>query len=247
MHPILLKLGPITIYSYGVMVAIGFSLAAFLVYRRAPKFGMDRDKMIDYLILLLISGVVGARILYVFLNFGYYKANPMEILNLSGGGLVWYGGFVAALLASVWFLKKKNLAFWPALDLMAPYIALGQAFGRIGCYLNGCCYGIITPTHSIFGERYPAQIYSAILLAVMFIVLIKWQERRRFESEIFLGYCALYSCKRFLIEFTRGDNPKIFMGLTMSQMISAIVLVIVLIVFKIKADEWRKKTSPGSK
>jgi phosphatidylglycerol:prolipoprotein diacylglycerol transferase len=247
MHPILLKLGPFTIYSYGVMVAAGFSLAAFLIYRRAPKFDMDRDKMVDYLILILISGVVGARILYVLLNFGYYRANPIEILNLSGGGLVWYGGFISALLASVWFLKIKNIDFWLVADLIAPYIALGQAFGRIGCYLNGCCYGILAPCNFIFGERQPTQIYSAILLVIIFIVLVKWQEGRRFKGEIFLGYCALYSCKRFFIEFLRGDNPKIFSGLTMSQLISAVVFLAVLIVFKLKADEWRKKISPGSK
>ncbi|MCX5677681.1 MAG: prolipoprotein diacylglyceryl transferase [Candidatus Omnitrophica bacterium] len=247
MHPILLKLGPLTIYSYGVMVAVGFSLAAFLVYRRAPKFGMDRDKMIDYLILLLISGVVGARALYVLLNLGYYMADPMEILNLSGGGLVWYGGFIAALLASIWFLKIKKLDFWPVADLIAPYIALGQAFGRVGCYLNGCCYGIIAPCNFIFGERQPTQIYSSILLLIIFIVLVRWQDRRRFKGEIFLDYCALYSCKRFFIEFLRGDNPRIFSGLTMSQLISAAVFLTVLIVFKVKADEWEKKRLSGSK
>lgn len=247
MHPILLKLGPLTIYSYGVMVAAGFSLAALLIYARAPKFGMDRDRMIDYLILILISGIVGARALYVLLNFGYYKANLIEILNLSGGGLVWYGGFAAALLASAWFLKIKKLDFWAVSDLVAPYIALGQAFGRVGCYLNGCCYGIMAPGHSIFGERYPAQIYSAVLLFAIFIALVKWQDRRRFNGEVFLGYCALYSCKRFFIEFIRGDNPKIFLGLTMSQLISAAAFLVVLVIFKIKADEWRKKASPGSK
>ncbi len=247
MHPILLKSGPITVYSYGFMVAVGFSLAAFLVYRRAPKFDMDRDKMMDYLILILISGVAGARILYILLNFGYYKANPAEILNLSGGGLVWYGGFAAAFLASIWFLKRRDLDFWSVSELIAPYVALAQAFGRVGCYLNGCCYGIIAPDHFLFGERHPTQIYSAVLLFIIFIVLVKWQDRRRFKGEIFLGYCALYSCKRFFIEFLRADNPKIFLELTMSQLISAAVFLAALIIFKAKADEWGKKASLGSK
>jgi len=247
MHPILLKLGPITIYSYGVMVAAGFSLAAFLVYRRAPKFDMDRDRMIDCLILILISGVAGARVLYVLLNFEYYRANLTEILNLSGGGLVWYGGFAAAFFTSIWFSKRRDLNFWSVSDLIAPYIALGQAFGRVGCYLNGCCYGIIAPDYFLSGERHPTQIYSAILLLIIFIVLVKWQNKRRFKGEIFLGYCALYSCKRFFIEFLRADNPKIFLKLTMSQLISAAVFLTALIIFKIKADEWGKKASSGSK
>ena len=229
------------------MVAAGFGVVAFLVHRRAPKFGVDRNAMIDYLILALASGVAGARILYVLLNFGYYKAYPMEVLNLSKGGLVWYGGFAAAVLVSIWWTKRKGLDFWSVADLLAPYIALGQAFGRIGCYLNGCCYGIPAPDNFIFGDRHPAQIYSSIVLLVIFAALIKWQDVRRFKGEIFMGYCMLYSCKRFFMEFLRGDNPRIFHGLTISQLISAAVLLAALFIFKIKADEWRKKVSAGSK
>lgn len=247
MHPILLKLGPFNIYSYGVMVAIGFSLAVVLAYNRAPKFGMDRDKIVDYIILLLASGVVGARILYVLLNFRQYVANPMEILNLSRGGLVWYGGFGAGLLASIWFAKRNKLDFWSISDLMIPYIALGQAFGRMGCCLNGCCYGIMAPHNFLFGERHPTQVYSAVLLVIIFFILIRWQDKRRFNGEIFLGYCVLYSCKRFLVEFLRGDNPRIFFGLTMSQLISVAALLTALCIFKTKADEWKRKSFSGSK
>ncbi len=244
MHPILIKFGPITIYSYGFMVALGFSVSALLLYNRAPKFNMNRNLMIDYLIAILVAGIIGARILYVLLNLSYYHANPVEILNLAKGGLVWYGGFGAALLATIWFTKVKKMDFWLAADLMSPYLALGQAFGRIGCYLNGCCYGIEAPQNFIFGERHPTQIYSAILLIIIAIVLIKWQDRRRFAGEVFLGYCMLYSCKRFLIEFIRGDNPKIFIGLTISQLISIAALFTALIIFKIRIDKW-KNTSAG--
>ncbi len=247
MHPILLKLGPLSIYSYGVMVAVGFSIVALLVYRRAPKFGVNGDMMIDYLVLALVSGVIGARMLYVLLNFGYYKAFPIEVLNLSKGGLVWYGGFAAAILALTWFTKRRGLDLWSIADLLAPYIALGQAFGRIGCYLNGCCYGIPAPDNFIFGRTHPTQIYSSILLFIIFAVLLKWQSARRFKGEIFMGYCMLYSCKRFFIEFMRADNPRIFMGLTISQLVSVAVLLAALYIFKIKADEWRKKVSAGSK
>lgn len=247
MHPILIKLGPLNIYSYGVMVAVGFSVAAFLIYRRAPKFGLDRDKMIDCLVLILVSGIAGARVLYIALNLGYYIANPLEILSLSKGGLVWYGGLIAALLASVWFTRKKGLDFWPAADFISPYMALGQAFGRIGCYLNGCCYGI-TAGHLFFGSaRHPTQIYSAILLFVIFAVMIRWQGRRRFNGEIFLGYIILYSYERFFIEFLRGDNPKIFLELTISQLISAAAFLTALGIFKIRADKWEKRARSGSK
>ncbi|MBN2452782.1 MAG: prolipoprotein diacylglyceryl transferase [Candidatus Omnitrophica bacterium] len=247
MHPILLKIGPFTLYSYGLMVAVGFAFAAAIIYIRAPKFGIDRNTMIDYIILLLVAGILGARLLYVLLNFRYYVTNPVEILNLSGGGLIWYGGFIIALAASAWFARSRKVEFWNASDLVAPCIALGQAFGRIGCYLNGCCYGAPAPNWFPFGDRYPTQIFSSITLFVIFIILLLWQERRRFQGEIFLGYCLLYSFKRFLIEFLRGDNPKIFSGLTMSQLISIAVFITALFIFMIRFNQWKRKKSSGSK
>ncbi|MDP3804358.1 MAG: prolipoprotein diacylglyceryl transferase, partial [Candidatus Omnitrophota bacterium] len=141
MHPILLKLGPFTVYSYGVMVAIGFGIFTFLVYRRAAKFNIDQDKIIDLTILILVWGIIGARLLYVASNLSFYLANPVDIVNLSKGGLVWYGGFLAALFAGMVYLKNNRLNFWEITDLIAPYIALAQGFGRIGCFFNGCCYG----------------------------------------------------------------------------------------------------------
>ena len=247
MFPVLFKIGPFSIYSYGVMVAVGFCVVTFLVYRRASIFSVDRDRMVDYLILILISGIIGARALYVMLNFEYYLNHPLEIFYLSRGGLVWYGGFTAAVIASIWFVKKKGMKLSSVADLMAPYLALGQAFGRIGCYLNGCCFGIAAPGGFIFGERHPTQIYSAILLLIIFAVLLRLQERRRFPGEIFLAYCVLYSLKRFIVEFLRGDNPRIFLSMTISQIISIVIFFAALYLFKIKADKWKRKASPGSK
>ncbi len=241
MHPILFKIGSLNIYSYGLMVAMGFGISAMMIYARAPKFGFKRDTILDYFIIMLISGVAGARLLYVSLNIRYYLLNPLEIANLSKGGLIWYGGFIAAILASLWFVKARSLEFWAVADFIAPYIALGQAFGRIGCFLNGCCYGIVAPYNFPLGQRHPTQIYSAILLFIIFAALVLWQNKRRFNGEIFLGYCLLYSCKRFAIEFLRGDNPRIFFGMTMSQAISLAVFLIALYVFKARLDLWKLK------
>jgi len=251
MHPILFKVGPFTIYSYGMMVAIGFAIAVFLICKRAPKFHIDKNKIIDLCIIMLVAGVVGARLLYVLLNLHYYLTEPIEILKLSKGGLVWYGGFSAALLALILYIWKNGLNFWVVTDLVAPYVALAQAFGRIGCLLNGCCYGKEAASYSMFAvsrcgdpvPRYPVQIYSAIALFLIFLILRTWQDRRQFDGEIFLGYCSLYAYKRFLMEFLRADNPKILFGLTLSQIISAIVLVAAVIVFIYKAVEWKKSRS----
>ena len=232
MHPILLKLGPVTVYSYGAFVALGFAAAAFLIYRRAAHFGIDKDNAMDLVILMLVSGVVGARLFYVLLNMAYYRANPYEIINLSRGGLVWYGSFFAAIGSAVIYIKRRKIGFLNAMDLIVPYIALAQAFGRAGCFFNGCCYGL---------DGIPIQLYSSFLLVVIFVLLVYWQDRRRFKGEIALGYCMLYPLKRFGVEFFRGDNLRIFSGLTISQVISLFVFIIAALIFIKKVYEWKER------
>ncbi|MCX5686041.1 MAG: prolipoprotein diacylglyceryl transferase [Candidatus Omnitrophica bacterium] len=234
MHPILLKLGPFTIYSYGVMVAIGFAVSTFLIYRRAARFDISQDKVIDLAILILVSGIIGARLLYVLINRSFYLANPLDIIKLSKGGLVWYGGFAAALFAVIIYLKNNALDFWEVTDLIAPYIALAQGLGRIGCYLNGCCYGI---------NGFPVQLCASASLFIIFIILLVVQAKRHFVGEIFLGYCILYSLKRFVIEFFRGDNPKILSVFTLSQITSVIIFIAALALFIYKASAWKKRLS----
>ena len=251
MHPVLAKFGPLTVYSYGAMVAFGFGLAALLIYKRAPRFGLDKDRMLDAAVIILIAGIIGARLLYVFLNINYYAAYPLELFNLSKGGLVWYGGFLTAFITLIWYAKRKRLNFWNVADLIAPYIALAQGFGRIGCFLNGCCYGIEVPPNFplcvVFpGERIariPTELYSSLALFIIFLILLAWQERRRFAGEIFLGYLLLYSVKRFLIEFLRGDNPRFFYGLTLSQVISIAVFFTAAAILAKKVIEWKRKNS----
>lgn len=249
MHPVLIKIGPISIYSYGVMVALGFGLATLLVIKNAGRGGLDKNRIIDFAILALTAGIVGARLFYVLLNIEYYRANPFEIFDLSKGGLVWYGGFSSASLVSIWYLKKNGIQFWIFADLVAPYIALGQSLGRIGCFLNGCCFGIESSSHFplavIFpgGQalRHPAQIYSSLALLFIFFILRIWHERPHFNGQIFLGYCILYSMKRFILEFLRGDNPgTAFFNLTISQAISILVFSIATSVFVCKAFKWKR-------
>jgi len=251
MHPILIKAGPLTVYFYGVMVAIGFAVAAFLIYRRSSKFGLDRDRMVNLLIILLLSGILGARALYVLLNLSFYQANPLEIVMLSKGGLVWYGGFAAGLITLIFYLWINKISFWQVTDLIVPYVALAQGFGRIGCFLNGCCYGIAVKAGTPLAVRFPcdetlrlpSQLISAGALFLIFVILRIWQDRRRFEGEIALGYCILYSLKRFIVEFLRSDNPRIFFALTISQVLSVVIFIIALALFLKKAKEWKKRPS----
>jgi phosphatidylglycerol:prolipoprotein diacylglycerol transferase len=231
------------------MVATGFAVATACVWARAPKFGIDRDNVVDLMIIMLFAGLAGARTFYVLQNLGYYRCYPGEILDLSKGGLVWYGAFLSGLAASAIYMKAKRMAVRSSLDLAAPYIALAQAIGRLGCFLNGCCYGIKAPGGFPFAvtvpsdgvARLPAQLFSAAALFAIFAILMAWQERRRFAGEVFLGYCLLYSAKRFLMEFMRGDNPRAYLGLTISQAISLAILVLSAAAFAVLYRAWKKR------
>ena len=248
MHPIIAKIGPLYIYSYGLMVALGFAAAILLTYTHSSEFGIDKDKIIDFGIVVLLAGILGARVLYILINLKYYIIHPLESINVTKGGLVWYGGFIFGILAGIFFAKKNNIDFWSGGDLFAPFIALAQGIGRIGCFLNGCCYGSEVPSNYIFsvafpGEsifRHPTQVYSSLSLLLLFVILRLWQKKRRFTGEIFLGYVMLYSLTRFCLEFIRGDNPKILSGLTMSQLISIPVFVICLAIFMYRLFQWKR-------
>jgi len=237
MHPVLYRIGPLTVYSYGAFVAIGFAVFAFLAERRARAMKIDSGKILDLAILILVSGIVGSRIMYVVLNLSYYAANPAELIDLSKGGLVWYGGLFAAFFAGSIYVKINKMDLWDTLDLIAPYLALGQSLGRIGCFFNGCCYG---------SNGAPVQLYSSAALLAIFIALRLWQDARKFKGEIFLGYCMLYSVKRFAIEFLRADNPRMLAGLTISQVISVFVFILASVIFIKRMVIW-KETNTDSR
>lgn len=251
MHPIIAKIGPLYIYSYGLMIALGFAVAILLSYREAQHFKINKDKIVDFGIVILLGGLIGARLFFVLMNIKYYIANPLEIVNLSKGGLVWYGGFLTGILVGIIFVKKNNINFWDGADLLAPFIALAQSIGRIGCFLNGCCYGSIVNKGYVLGVtfphetvlRHPAQFYESLTLLILFLVLRYWQRHRHFKGEIFLGYAMLYSLSRFVLEFFRGDNPKIFAGLTIAQLVSIGILAACAIVLIFKLLSWKKKSS----
>lgn len=251
MHPIIAKIGPLYVYSYGLMVALGFALAIFLAYKEAPRFNIKRDKIVDFGIVILLGGLVGARLFYVLLNIKYFIAHPFEAVNITKGGLVWYGGFLIGILIGIIFVKKNKMSFWDGADLMAPFIALAQSIGRIGCFLNGCCYGTPAPKDYALGVifpfeeilRHPTQIYESAVLLLLFIILRKWQDVRHFKGEIFTGYAMLYSLSRFVVEFFRGDNPKIFVGLTIGQVLSVIIGLVCLVILVVRFNLWKKNSS----
>lgn len=218
-----------TIYSYGLMVALGFVLALFLIMSEARRQMINANLVFNLCYGIFICGVLGARAFYVLHHFGYYSKNPWEIFMFQHGGMSWFGGLFAGSFFGIAYLKSKRLSIPLFLDLLAPFVALAQAVGRIGCFLNGCCYGkpspfgIYFPTHD--KVLIPTQLYSAFALVLIFFALRFIQLRPHVKGQVFLSYLALYSTKRFLIEFLRDDTPPLFAGLTLFQFLSIAVFI----------------------
>ncbi|PIR65909.1 MAG: prolipoprotein diacylglyceryl transferase [Candidatus Omnitrophica bacterium CG_4_9_14_0_2_um_filter_43_12] len=247
MHPILFKIGPLTVYSYGAMIAAAFFICTWLAGHAAKTKGLAADFIINSSLLILFSGIFGARILYVFLSPGYYLKNPIEIIMLQHGGLAFYGGAAAAVLAEWLYIKKKNMPVYRIGDLLAPYVALGQAIGRIGCFLNGCCFG--KPTDNFFGVVFPGascavhptQIYSSLALLFLYIALRFLQSKNLKEGTVLISYFMFYAVIRFMLEFLRGDNMISVMGLTFSQFVGIVVFIACIILFIFRARKTNGK------
>jgi phosphatidylglycerol:prolipoprotein diacylglycerol transferase len=231
MHPIILKLGPLTIYSYGLMLVLAFSIATLLVSLQGKREGLSLEFFLNLSFIILVSGVLGARILYIILNVKFYLNNPMQIIMLNRGGLVWFGGFIAGSSSCIVYLKYKGLDVYKICDLVIPYVALGQAIGRIGCFLNGCCYGkenlrfgLYFPIHD--ATLIPTQLYSSLALLVIYIILRISQAQAHRRGVIFYLYIFLYSLWRFFIEFFRGDSRLFISNLSIFQIISVALFIL---------------------
>jgi len=193
---------------------------------------IDPEKVFNLLFYVFLSGIIGCRLFYIALNIPFYLKHPLEIFMLQHGGMAWFGGMAFGTVTAILLIRRYKMDLLNTLDLLAPFIALGQAIGRIGCLLNGCCYG----RESQFGLYFkvfdqvliPTQLYSSLLLLLIFIILRFKQDRRHLPGEIFCVYLFLYSLKRFFIEFLRNDSPRQFLGLTIFQVLSLIMFFISL-------------------
>ena len=224
MHPILFTIGPITIYSYGVMLALAVLVCTYFLSIDAKRIHISRETAYDLVFWCMLWGIIGARIFYVFIEWPYFSGNLLEIPMLQKGGLAWQGGFLGGALAGVWFARCKKLSLRPLLDLAAPYIALGQSIGRIGCFLNGCCYGkpvawgIYFPTHH--ARLYPTQLFECIGLFIIFLILKKAKDRPHQAGFIFIFYLWLAAIERFIVEFYRADHDSLWLGLSLAQFVA---------------------------
>ncbi|MDO8488767.1 MAG: prolipoprotein diacylglyceryl transferase [Candidatus Omnitrophota bacterium] len=244
MLPEICHIGSFTIYSYGLMLVLAFFACTYLAGLEAKKEGVNPDFIFNLCFFVFISGIIGCRIFYVFNNLNFYLRNPLEIIMLQHGGMAWFGGLIFGTAAAVVFIKKNKMSLLKILDLLVPFIALGQSIGRIGCLLNGCCYG----SPSEFGIYFkvfdqvliPTQLYSSLFLLLIFLILRFMQDRKHATGQILSAYLFLYPIKRFFIEYFRNDSPRIFYGLTLFQILSLVMFsVFLLVFFKIFYDKKR--------
>ncbi|MBI4436004.1 MAG: prolipoprotein diacylglyceryl transferase [Candidatus Omnitrophica bacterium] len=239
MHPILFSVWIFTIYSFGTLLAVGYLFAAFLLFRDARRRGKDPASLLDLGTGLLLSGLLGARLLYIFLHLEEYLEDPLEVFRLQRGGLVFYGGLAAAVVFAILFIQRKRLPLWQTLDEIVPYATLVQAFGRIGCFLNGCCYGkptlsrigILFPGHPV--PLHPTQLYESFSLFILFILFRSLAQKRALPvGRLFVLYLFSYGLLRFIVEFFRGDQDLWMWGWTLPQGVSLFLIGLSLMLWK---------------
>ncbi len=235
MLPEICHIGFFTVYSYGTMLVLAFFVCAYLSGLQAKKEGVDPEAIFNLCFFVFIFGIIGARIFYVLYDFSFYLRHPLEIIMLQHGGMAWFGGLIFGSAAAIVFIKRNKLGLLKMLDLLVPFVALAQAIGRLGCLLNGCCYG----RPSEFGIYFkvhdqvliPTQLYSSLLLLLIFFILRFIQNRKHALGEVLCAYLFLYSIKRFFIEFFRNDSPRIFDGLTLFQVLSVLTFSVSFLLF----------------
>jgi phosphatidylglycerol:prolipoprotein diacylglycerol transferase len=141
MYPNLFSIGPLTIHTYGLFVALGFTVALLVTLRIGKAKGIKTQQVMDMGFIMILMAIIGSRLTYVVMNFSRYRAHPIDIFRIWEGGLVFSGGLVAVVIVMAWYIRRQHLSFWRMGDLWAPGIAIGQAIGRVGCFMAGCCYG----------------------------------------------------------------------------------------------------------
>jgi len=238
-HPIAIQLGSLTIHWYGVMMAVAFLAGLWTATRRARLVNISGERIADIVIWLLVGAILGARFVYVATYWKEEFADQpfSEIFMIQHGGLVYYGGLIGATIAGIIYLHWKKLPLWQTADVLAPSIALGSVFGRIGCLLNGCCYGracsapwaIHFPAEHPTGGApvHPTEIYDALLNLILYFGLAWLFQHKKFQGQIFATYLIGYAICRSIVEYFRGDysNLHYHLGLTPAQWVSVPIFV----------------------
>jgi len=265
MYPELFRIGSFPINTYGVFLALAFLCAILITVKLAARDGLPSERIYDLCLWMLLASLIGSKVLMLFTE-PEYRDHPWQLLSLdflrSGG--VFYGGLIGAVLAGYFLMKRYRLPWWKTADACAPGIAIGNFFGRQGCFAAGCCWG--KPTSLPWGVKFselgheitgvpidtylhPTQLYESFAMLIVFVFLLWLHKRKRFSGQVILAYALLYSVIRFSIEFVRDDPRGDILGLTTltglstSQLISIVVgiaALIVLIIRRRRAQQFEK-------
>jgi phosphatidylglycerol:prolipoprotein diacylglycerol transferase len=255
-YPELFSIGPITVYSYGVLLAASYLLGLWLAMRRAKRWGLDPTRVLDLGIYIIIAALIGAKLLLLVVDFDQFSRSTADLISLARSGGVFYGGLILAVGVAFWYIRRHRLPFWTTCDVFAPGIALGHVTGRLGCLAAGCCYGRptdlpwgITFTNPLAAANvgtplgiplHPTQIYEAGAELIILILLLATERRgRTFPGRTFWSYMFLYAVSRFVVEMYRGDPRGEVFGLSTSQFISVLLAPISLAMLV-----WLARTSP---
>ena len=246
MYPRIFELGPITLHSYGLLLAVAYLVAIAVAARLAEGAGVTRQRTWDLGLVVIISAILGAKVLLLVTDLRGFLNSPSRLMSLEywQAGGVYYGGLLGAVIGTSWYVRKhSDLQFWRMADAAAPAIALGQSIGRLGCFAAGCDYGKPSDlpwavqftseyAHKYVGvpvniPLHPYQLYESLTTFFLFLVLLWRSRQKRFTGNVFLLYLFLYSAARFGLEFFRGDVDRGFVlggSLSTSQFISLMIL-----------------------
>jgi phosphatidylglycerol:prolipoprotein diacylglycerol transferase len=239
MHPILLKIGNISLYTYGLFVALGFLTALWFARREAKRLNVNPTYVMDLGFYLLIAAIVGSRVFFLAVNPDVLSESIWAVFQIWKGGLVFYGGFIAALITAIVYVRIIKVPFFKIADIFSPGLAAGHAVGRIGCFFAGCCYGKTCdlPWAVVFKDSlslapigvhlHPTQLYSVAGNLLIFLFLWFYRKRTKCLGQLFWIYMLLYGIVRAFIELFRGDDERGFLldGISVSQGICFVLAV----------------------
>jgi phosphatidylglycerol:prolipoprotein diacylglycerol transferase len=267
LRPVLFNIHGYGLHTYGVAIAAAFLVAIFVGTRTAERTGEDPDKVRDLCFWLLVSSLVGARLLFIVTNIPDYvqlcreQHDCWRALRVWEGGLVFYGGFFGALAVGVWYMRRRKMPFWRTADLLAPSVALGHFFGRLGCFAAGCCWGAEAhvpwaaqfPPDSLVFQDYvargalpataaatpplhPVQLYEAFGDLTLFFALYVLGRRKRWDGQVLVAYLVGYAALRFTVELFRGDAARkfVFASVSTSQAIALCAVLLALALWLVR-------------
>ncbi|GAB4331034.1 MAG: prolipoprotein diacylglyceryl transferase [Calditrichia bacterium] len=259
MHPELFRIGPLAVHSYGLMLAISFVVGIFLASKLAEKRGIKGDEIVNLGFVIIVSSVIGARLFYVLFHLDEFRGRwiytfwPVQEDGTVGlGGLILLGGVIFAFIAGALYIRRKKMRFLPVADSLVPGLAFGIFLTRIGCFLNGCCFGkacdlpwgVVFPEHSPAGavlpgiHLHPTQLYSSAYGLIIFFILIFLEKREKNDGLLLGTFLVLYGISRFTVDFFRYYESQMFLfaGLDFNQVVSLLMLIAgaTLLYFRLK-------------